>query len=89
MFHDSLVPDQTPELIDGFIKDYINEEFAKLNSRNTMTVELTDSGAPWVTDPDHPNYHAAAVATEVCATPNIFWHSISLKVWTGNLWRPT
>ena len=54
-----------------------------------MTVELTDSGAPWVTDPDHPNYHAAAVATEVRANPDIFLHSISLKVQTANLWRPT
>jgi Cys-Gly metallodipeptidase DUG1 len=60
-----LVPPQTPELVDPLVKTYIQAEFAKLNSKNTLVIESLHGGVPWVADYSHWNYEAAKRATEV------------------------
>jgi Cys-Gly metallodipeptidase DUG1 len=47
------------------VKTYLEAEFAKLNSKNKMTIEHLHGGKPWVTDHKHWNYEAAKRATEV------------------------
>ncbi|EJD05311.1 CNDP dipeptidase [Fomitiporia mediterranea MF3/22] len=59
-----LVPDQTPEAIDPFVFGFVRSEFAKLGSKNTMSIENLHGGKPWVTDPNHWNYLAAIRATQ-------------------------
>jgi hypothetical protein len=61
-----LVPDQTPQNVDPLVIKYLEDEFAKLGSKNKMTIENLHGGKPWVADPKHWNYVAAAKATEVC-----------------------
>lgn len=61
----SLVPPQTPENVIPLVEAYLESEFAKLNSKNKMTIEYLHGGRPWVTDPKHWNFEAARRATEV------------------------
>lgn len=60
-----LVPNQTPELVGPLVIKYLEAEFAKLGSKNKLAVECQHGGKPWVADPDHWNYKAAAKATKV------------------------
>lgn len=62
----SLVPPQIPEDITKKVLPYIQDEFAKLNTKLKMKVEFLGGGNPWVADTDHWNYEAAQRATEVC-----------------------
>lgn len=52
-----------PDAVVKLVQDYVNQEFAKLKSKNKMTIEGS-GGAPWYADPNHWNYVAAAKATE-------------------------
>ena len=61
----SLVPNQTPELVDQLVINYIESEFKKLNTKSKMTIENLHGGKPWVADTNHWNYLAATLATEV------------------------
>lgn len=61
----SLVPPQTPESVIPLVTAYIESEFAKLNSKNTMRVEYLHGGKPWVADVNHWNFEAARKAIEV------------------------
>ena len=51
--------------MDGLVIKYLESEFAKLNSKNKMVVENLHGGKPYLADPDHWNFVAAAKATEV------------------------
>jgi Cys-Gly metallodipeptidase DUG1 len=53
------------ENVDGLVIKYLESEFAKLNSKNRMTVENLHGGKPYLADPNHWNFVAAAKATEV------------------------
>ena len=44
---------------------YLDAEFKKLKSKNTLTVEQLHGGKPWVENHKHWNYEAAKRATEV------------------------
>lgn len=44
---------------------HLESEFAKLNSKNKMTIEDLHGGKPWVADINHWNYEAAIRATQV------------------------
>jgi len=59
-----LVPDQTPEKVDPLVEAYLKAEFAKLNTKNKLSLENLHGGKPWVADPNHWNYVAARKATE-------------------------
>ena len=61
----SLVPPQTPEDITDKVTAYIEAEFAKLNTKNTLKVEFLHGGRAWVADINHWNFEAARRATEV------------------------
>jgi Cys-Gly metallodipeptidase DUG1 len=60
-----LVPNQTPELVDPLVAKYLETEFAKLGTKNKLVIDCQHGGKPWVADPDHWNYKAAAKATKV------------------------
>ncbi|KDN51446.1 CNDP dipeptidase [Tilletiaria anomala UBC 951] len=59
-----LVPDMTPEKVVEVVEKYINEEWKKLGSKNTMRLDAEPGGKPWLADPNHYNYRAASKATE-------------------------
>ena len=59
------MPDQTPEKVNVLVQKHIEQEFAKLQTKNKMHLESLHGGKPWVTDPDHWNYTAAKIATKV------------------------
>ena len=44
---------------------YVQQEFAKLNSKNKLKIENLHDGRPWLADYKHWNYEAAKRATEV------------------------
>lgn len=58
-----LVPPQTPDIVAPLTVKYIQDEFAKLGSKNKLDVQLINSGKPWVADINHWNYEAARKAT--------------------------
>jgi len=58
-----LVPPQTPASVDPLVIQYLEAEFAKLNSKNTLVVESLHGGKPWVADHSHWNFEAAKRAT--------------------------
>ncbi|CAE6420904.1 unnamed protein product [Rhizoctonia solani] len=59
-----LVPSQTPETIDPLVIEFINSEFAKLNSRCKLKVVPSTGGKPYLADPNHWSFVAAAKATQ-------------------------
>lgn len=59
-----LVPNQTPEAVAALCTAFLQAEFAKLNSKNTIQIETLHGGKPWLSDVDHWNYTAAIAATE-------------------------
>jgi Cys-Gly metallodipeptidase DUG1 len=59
-----LVPPQTPDAVERLVVTYLESEFAKLGTKNSMHIELLHSGKPWVADHKHWNYAAAVRATE-------------------------
>ena len=59
------MPPQTVENVTPLVIEYIQGEFAKLNSKSKLTVELLNGGEPWVASIDHWNYAAGIKATEV------------------------
>lgn len=60
-----MVPPQTPDNVEPLVETYVKAEFAKLNSKNKLTIENLHGGKPWIADPKHWNYEAAKKATEV------------------------
>jgi Cys-Gly metallodipeptidase DUG1 len=62
------------------VKKYLDEEFAKLGSKNTMELEDLHGGKPWVADPNHWNFEAAKRATKVCAFLIVFPHSTNFVI---------
>lgn len=63
-----LVPNQTPGNIDPLVVKYLETEFAKLRTKNKLVIDCQHGGKPWLADPDHWNYKAAAIATKVSLT---------------------
>ena len=59
------MPPQTPESVDPLVISYITGEFAKLKSKNKLTIENLHGGKPWVADVNHWNFEAAKAATRV------------------------
>ena len=66
-----IVPPQTPTLIEPLVFAYVEQEFAKLNSKNKLKIENLHGGEPWVADYKHWNYEAASRATEARLVPLI------------------
>ena len=58
------VPDMKPEAVTDAVKKYINDEFAKLNSKNKCSISLQHDGKWWVASPHHWNFSAAAKAVK-------------------------
>jgi len=58
------VPDMDSAKVDQLVFKYVNTEFAKLKSKNTLKVELIHAGNWWVASPRHWNYTAAGRAVE-------------------------
>ncbi|CAO1637374.1 unnamed protein product [Parajaminaea phylloscopi] len=59
-----LVPDMTPEKVNELVQAYVEAEWKKLGTKNTLVVEPEHGGKPWLADPNHWNYEAAARAVE-------------------------
>ncbi|KAJ7670030.1 hypothetical protein DFH06DRAFT_1372717 [Mycena polygramma] len=78
-----LVPPQTPDNVEPLVVSYLEREFAKLGSKNTLEIELLPgSGMPWVADWKHWNYAAATRATEAVykQTPDLMREGGSIPV---------
>ncbi|KAJ3247754.1 hypothetical protein HDU78_003246 [Chytriomyces hyalinus] len=58
------VPNQTPERIAELVKEYVEGEFAKLKSRNTLKFDAPQGGKAWVADVNSWNFVAARSAIE-------------------------
>lgn len=58
------VPDMTPEKVSELTLSHLKSTFAGLGTKNTLKVEELHAGKPWYSSPDHPNFRAAAKATE-------------------------
>ena len=59
-----LVPDQDPLQIKECVEKHLNAEFEKLGSPNRMWIKSHHGAKAWLSDPDHPNYSAAARAVK-------------------------
>ncbi|TFL03837.1 CNDP dipeptidase [Pterulicium gracile] len=77
-----LVPPQTPDTVGDLVVKYVEEEFKKLGSKNTLEVENLHGGKPWVADHEHWNYEAAIRATEAVygKKPDLFREGGSIPV---------
>ena len=53
-----------PGHLTDLVKKYVKSEFAKLKSKNHLTVECISSGKPWLSDVNHWNFVAGAKAME-------------------------
>lgn len=59
-----IVPNQTPELVEKYVKDYLNDKWRQRGSPNSFAVRMAHGGMPWTEDPHHPHYLAAKLATK-------------------------
>lgn len=58
------VPNMESDKVDQAVFKHVKSEFAKLKSKNTMSVDLVHAGNWWVASPKHFNYTAASRAVE-------------------------
>ncbi|KAL2045652.1 hypothetical protein N7G274_002081 [Stereocaulon virgatum] len=58
------VPDMKSDQVDQLVFKYMKDEFAKLGSKNTISVELMHAGNWWVTSPKDWSFTAAGRAVE-------------------------
>lgn len=58
------VPNMEIEDVNKLVFDYVNAEFKKLNSKNTLNITLQHAGKWWVASPKHWNFTAAGKAVE-------------------------
>ncbi|KAJ3119915.1 Cys-Gly metallodipeptidase [Nowakowskiella sp. JEL0407] len=58
------VPNQEPDQITALVKNYLEAEFKKLNSKNKLDIGCGHAGKCWVADVNHWNYTAASRAVE-------------------------
>mmetsp|Transcript_16160 Transcript_16160/g.34929 ORF Transcript_16160/g.34929 Transcript_16160/m.34929 type:complete len:519 (+) Transcript_16160:99-1655(+) len=59
-----LVPDQDPARIEKVVTEHLQKVFSDLKSPNKMEVTMLFGDGAWLSDPKHPNFEAAARATE-------------------------
>lgn len=60
-----LVPNMTPKAVSDLVVEYVNQQWAKLGSKNKMVIKGDpNGGAPFYSDPTHWNFAAATKATE-------------------------
>jgi len=59
-----LVPPQTPDNVDPLVIAHLEKAFARLESKNKLTVESLHGGKPWLADHRHWNFEAAKRATK-------------------------
>ena len=60
-----IVPNQTPEIVEKCVVDYLNKKWAERGSKNKMEVSMGHGGRCWMSDPDQPNYMAGRKATQM------------------------
>lgn len=60
-----IVPNQTPEIVEKVVVDYLNKKWAERGSKNTMKASLYHGGRCWVSDVNHENYKAGIEATKM------------------------
>ncbi|KAG2220198.1 hypothetical protein INT45_005371 [Circinella minor] len=58
------VPDMELDKVTELVTKYVNDEFKKLNSKNTMKIVCSHAGNHWLASPEHWSYVAAAKAVE-------------------------
>ena len=58
------VPNMESDKVDSLVFKFVKDEFAKLGSKNTMSIELQHAGNWWVASPKHWNFAAAGKAVE-------------------------
>ncbi|KAJ2785229.1 hypothetical protein H4R18_000680 [Coemansia javaensis] len=58
------VPNMEPAAVAAAVTKHLEKEFSKLGSKNRMEMVETHAGRWWYSSPDHPNFVAAARATE-------------------------
>ncbi|KAB5525567.1 hypothetical protein GE09DRAFT_1065104 [Coniochaeta sp. 2T2.1] len=58
------VPNMEIDKTNELVKKYVEEQFAKLGSKNTFKFDVLHTGKWWVSSPKHWNFSAAAKAAE-------------------------
>jgi Cys-Gly metallodipeptidase DUG1 len=58
------VPNMEIDAVNALVNKYLDAQFAKLKSKNTMKVECMHAGKWWVASPAHWNFTAAGKAVE-------------------------
>jgi Cys-Gly metallodipeptidase DUG1 len=58
------VPNMESSAVTKLVTDYINAQFAKLKTKNTLEVSLMHDGKWWVASPNHWNFSAASKAVQ-------------------------
>lgn len=70
-----IVPPQTPTDVDCKVREYVNQKFKDLCSKNTMDINMIgEAGEAWEDDHNHWNYKAADRATQV----HVFYYTSTL-----------
>ena len=59
-----MVPNQDPNKIGKIVIDFLNKEFAKMDSPNKLNAVLASGGKPWMADPNDPNFVAGRKAVK-------------------------
>ena len=51
-----IVPNQTPDMVEKIVLDYLEKKWAERESPNSMKAFMFHGGRCWVSDTEHPNY---------------------------------
>ncbi|CAB4063872.1 CNDP2 [Lepeophtheirus salmonis] len=60
-----IVPDQTPEIVEKVVVDYLNKKWAERGSVNKYKAYMHHGGRCWISNPDNNNYVAGKKATKL------------------------
>lgn len=77
-----LVPDMDPKVVEQQVIKYIEQEFKKRNSPNTIKVVMSHGGKSWKSDFNHPHYVAGrqAIKTVYGVEPDMIREGGSIPV---------
>lgn len=59
-----LVPPMTAKKVEAQVELFLQTEFAKLKSKNTIKIDHMEGANPWLANYDHWNFRAAKIATQ-------------------------
>ena len=78
-----IVPNQTPDFVEKTVQKYLDRKWEERDSTNKYSLSMDEGGQCWASDPGHPNYEAARLATKMVygVEPDLTREGIKFRIY--------